>query len=83
MGGNDQRTGRIEDKIDILTTRLSSIDSTLAAQHESLKEHMRRTSMLEQDVAPIKKHVNMVQGIIALMAFIGVPMIIKYLKSIL
>ncbi len=53
---------RIEDKIDTVVERLSSIDITLAKQHVSLDEHIKRTAMLENALEPIKKHVNMVQG---------------------
>lgn len=59
---------RLETKIDKLDTRLDSIDVTLAAQHVSLKEHMRRTELLEDAVVPLKKHVGRIQGAFA---FIG------------
>lgn len=55
------KLGRIE-------TRLNSIDTTLASQHEILKEHIRRTELLEADVKPIQRHVSMVEGAIK---FIG------------
>lgn len=32
--------------------RLGSIDTTLAKQHESLKDHIRRTEILEKAVSP-------------------------------
>lgn len=67
---------RIEEKIDALgeklTTKISSIDATLAAQHVSLKDHIRRTEILEDDIAPIKKHVAMVHGALKLLGTIAV-----------
>lgn len=58
----DKRLERIEAKIDDLNDHLGSIDVTLGQQHISLKEHIRRTSILEDEFKPIKKHVNMVEG---------------------
>lgn len=60
---NDTRLERVEDKIDKIGDRLGSIDSTLAAQHESLKQHMKRTDLLEAQLEPLKRHVAMVEGI--------------------
>lgn len=66
-----KRVDRIEAKVDKLDERLDSIDKTLAAQHVSLEEHIRRTALLESEVAPIKKHVVMVQGGLALIGGIA------------
>lgn len=68
---SDDNFSRLENKIDKLDDRLCSIDVTLAAQHVSLKEHMRRTQLLEEDVAPIKVHVAMIQGGLKLISLIG------------
>lgn len=67
----DSRIARIEDKIDHVVERLSSIDSTLSAQHVSLKEHIRRTDLLESQVKPIEKHVTMVHGAIKLVGLVA------------
>ena len=64
----DKRLDRIEIKLDEVAQRLGSIDSTLAAQQVSLDEHIRRTEILESDIKPVKKHVNMIEGAIK---FIG------------
>lgn len=63
---------RIENKVDKISDKIGSIDSTLAAQHESLKDHIRRTELLEADVAPIKKHVAMVSGALKLVGLVGI-----------
>lgn len=59
---HDIKLSRIEEKIDRVSERLNSVDVTLAAQHVSLAEHVRRTNLLEKEIAPIKTHVAMVQG---------------------
>lgn len=70
----DDKLERIEGKLDKVVDHIGSIDVTLAAQHVSLKEHIRRTEILEQELAPIKTHVNMISGalkLIGLLAAIG------------
>lgn len=58
----DDRQIRIEDKVDKIIDKIGSIDVTLAAQHVSLTDHIRRTELLEKEIEPIKKHVSMVHG---------------------
>lgn len=60
---NDERFSRLEDKLDIVIEKIGSVDKTLAAQHVSLVEHIRRTELLEQAVIPIQTHVVQVQGV--------------------
>jgi hypothetical protein len=67
---NDKRLERIEVKLDDLSDHLASIDITLGAQHISLKEHIRRTTLIEQELRPIKKHVDMIKGGAALLGII-------------
>jgi archaellum component FlaC len=59
---DDKRLDRIETKIDDIADHLGSIDTTLAAQHVSLKEHIRRTTQIENELKPIKTHVAVVDG---------------------
>lgn len=68
-------------KIDNILDRLNSIDTTLAAQHESLKDHMRRTELLENEVKPLQKHVSMVEGALKFLGVLSVLGLI--LESIL
>jgi hypothetical protein len=42
--------------------RLSAIEVKLAKYNALLAEHIKRTELLEKDVAPIKRHVYMLQG---------------------
>lgn len=68
---DDKRLARIEAKVDDLNDHLSQINVTLGAQHISLKEHMRRTALIEEEMKPVKRHVNMVQGAVALITLIA------------
>ena len=76
-----ERLIRIEDKI-------SSIDSTLLLQHESLKEHIRRTDLLEQRVIPVEKTLTMFIGVFKFLTAIagivgfvsGIAEILAYFK---
>lgn len=68
---SDKRLDKIDEKLSKIDDKLGSIDTTLAAQHVSLKEHMRRTELLEKEIRPIKTHVNMVQGAIALITILA------------
>lgn len=67
----DEQLDKIENKIDLLGSHLSSIDITLAAQHISLKDHIRRTTQIENALIPIKSHVDKVQGGIVLLGLIA------------
>lgn len=67
---DDKRLERIEEKVDTVLDRLASQESILAAQHESLKSHMRRTEILESVVVPMNKERYMVKGGIKLIAAI-------------
>lgn len=69
---DNNRLERVEEKLDKVVEHISSIDVTLAKQHISLKDHIRRTELLEQQVEPIKKHVNMVQGALKLIGLVSV-----------
>lgn len=67
-GSDDTRLYRLEDKIDNIKDSISQINITLAAQHESLKEHMARTKQLEDRVDPLEKHATMTQGALKLVS---------------
>lgn len=68
---DSERIVRIENKIDAMGDKISSIDSTLAAQHQSLKYHIKRTDLLEKTIVPLQKHVNMVNGIFKLIGILA------------
>jgi hypothetical protein len=78
---DQKRLERIEKKIDEVADHVASIDLTLAGQHISLRDHMRRTAILEKEVAPIKKYVYMAQGVIGLLGVLSMLLgLLKYLK---
>lgn len=60
---------KLEDKI---LDRLNSIDKTLAAQHVSLKDHIRRTEILEKQIEPLKSSLDMIKGVFKFIALVGV-----------
>lgn len=68
---SDDRIVRIEDKIDSIRDDIGKINTVLAAQHESLKEHIRRTSILENELAPIKTHVALSGALAKIIAALG------------
>lgn len=47
---------------------------TAAEQHIVLKEHIRRTELLEEEMRPVKKHVYMIDGALKLIAITGIVM---------
>lgn len=72
---------KIDEKLDKIDSSITRIDITLAKQHESLKDHMRRTHLLEQSLKPVEKHVAMVNGALK---FIGIlAMIMGIIESII
>lgn len=60
----DQQLMRIEEKLDKVADHIADINTTIAKQEVSLDEHIRRTNLLEEKVAPLEKHVSMVNGVI-------------------
>ncbi len=79
----EDQLDKIENKIDLIGSRLSSIDITLASQHVSLKDHIRRTTQLEVALAPIKSHVDKVQGAVVLLGVIATVLsVLHYLGRV-
>ncbi len=86
---DDERSTRIEQKLDKVVEHIGSIDVTLGKQHVSLCDHIRRTELLEQEIAPIKKHVNMVSGALKLILVLaavgggieGIVALLTYLRK--
>ena len=65
------RLPRIEEKLDKVIEHISSIDSTLSAQHISLRDHIRRTELLEEKITPIEKSYERSNGVIKLFLFLA------------
>lgn len=58
-----------DQKLDKIVEDITIIKVTLGEQHVSLKDHIRRTNLLEAKLIPVEKHVNMVNGALK---FIGI-----------
>jgi len=69
---DDKRLDRIEDKLDSMVDHMSAMDATLAAQHVSLTDHIRRTEILEEETKAVKKHVDTINGSLKLLGVIAV-----------
>lgn len=67
----DELTSPIILKLDKLDERLDNVDKNLAVYNEQLKIHIKRTELLEKDVAPIKTHVIQVQGVAKFIAILS------------
>lgn len=86
---SDDRLERIEVKIDKIATRMGNVDVTLAKQHVSLTEHIKRTKQLEDRVEPIERKVWAVDGVLKLVGILGivfgicesVAVVLDYLKG--
>ena len=63
---------RLEDKIDKIGERMGNIDVTLAKQSIILEEHVKRTNLLEGKLAPVEKHVIMVNGVLKFLGLVAI-----------
>jgi hypothetical protein len=68
----DDKFQRLENKLDTLSDKLVDIDKTLVRNTVSLEDHVRRTNLLEEKLAPVERHVAMIQGIVKFIALMGV-----------
>lgn len=71
-----EREDRIESKIDKVIEHISAIDQTLAAQHESLKIHIKRTDLLEKQTEKLNEHRAKQEGALRLLAFTGTALML-------
>ena len=63
---------RVLDKLDKIETAMNKQEINLARLTVSVEEHVKRTNMLEEDMRPMKRHVNMVEGALKLIALSGI-----------
>jgi hypothetical protein len=52
----------VDDKLDKIDERLDTISITMERNTASLDEHIRRTEIIEQELKPVKDHVNLVNA---------------------
>lgn len=80
---------RIENKLDLISDRLNNVDVTLASQHVSLADHIRRTELLEIAVAPLTKESHMIHGVLKAVGILsllggigsGIAALLPYLRK--
>lgn len=83
---------RIETKIDKLDDRLDNVDKTMAIQETHLREHIRRTELLEKghthmeaefhnELEPIKEHVNKVRGVTKAITY-TIPIVVSIVLAL-
>lgn len=81
----------ISKKLDRMDERLDNIQTLQAIHTEQLKEHMRRSDLLEKrieqvdlELKPVEKHVVMVHGVFKFIGILGTIMaIILAIKELL
>lgn len=71
---------RILDKLDEMDKRIDSIDITLAKQHISLEEHIKRTNLLETKLEPVEDHVKAVNAVLKFAG--GIAILLAAFESI-
>lgn len=74
-------------KLDKVDEKLDKLGDTVTKQEENLKEHMRRTALLESQLLPIREFQSQLRGIakfIGAMSFLtGLVYTILQLKGII
>lgn len=83
-----ENADRLEGKIDNIVDQVGNINVTLAKQHASIEEHIRRTNILEEKLIPIEKKFYEISGIVRLGGWVvgllsvvvGLLKIIEYFK---
>lgn len=64
----------LHEKLDILAEKLDRVTAITAENTASLKEHIRRTELLEQLIPPLQSHVTKMGVIVPLLAALGTAM---------
>ena len=54
----ENKLNRMEDKIDLITEKLSTVDKTLERNTVSLELHIRRTNLLEAEIGNVKSEID-------------------------
>lgn len=63
---------KLEAKLDKISDRLLNIDTTLAKQAVILEEHIKRTDLLEKQVAPMQDRMKEFKGAVSLIKIVSV-----------
>ncbi len=62
----------VDQKLDKIVDTLGQQAVTLERLTVTVEDHVRRTNILEADIAPIKRHVWMVNGALKLIGLLGI-----------
>lgn len=65
------RQSEANKRLEEIERLLASLDKTLALNTAHLEEHIRRTELLEEEVKPIKRHVEQIRGAGKLLAILA------------
>jgi hypothetical protein len=68
----DNKLDRIEFKVDKISEHVQEINVTLASQHESIKYHIKRTDLLEEQIKPLNAFKARFEGALKLLGVIGI-----------
>ncbi len=60
----------MDEELKDISDKLSKIEVILGSQHEILKDHIRRTELLEQAIKPLTEHVIATKANIKTLAWI-------------
>jgi len=63
---------KLEDKVDKILEQQGEMNVTLAKQSVILDEHIKRTNLLEVKLAPIEKHVIMLNGVLKFIGMVAI-----------
>ena len=66
------RQSETNKRLEEIERLLAMIDKTLALNTAHLDEHIRRTEILEDEIKPVKKHVEQMRGAAKLLAIAAV-----------
>lgn len=72
MATSDENTEKLEKKLDKIADDVSDIKVTLGAQHEVLRDHIRRTEILEEAIKPLTAQSNGMKGIMKALVVLGI-----------
>lgn len=65
------RQSNSDKRLEEIERLLASIDKTMALNTAHLDEHIRRTEILEEQIQPIKVHVEQMRGAAKLLAILA------------
>lgn len=69
---SDEQLNRIESEVKSISVDISDIKVTLATQQVILAEHTRRSTLLEDQVKPLRDHLTQLKGVINFIKVVGI-----------